>query len=117
MSDHSLPIQGSQTLINVACLQQISPQGLRVRNPRPLAVLRALRSGYRAYTTTERRLQDVFYSQTKDPSSSAILTSLKATPHVAQTITEKIVQRYSLGLRKGQVVKAGGMKPFPPHVG
>jgi homoaconitate hydratase len=112
---HSLHFQGSHTLINMACLQHIGPQWLRVRNPRPLAVLGAFHNGYRAYTTTERRLQDALYSQTEDPSSSAVLTSLKTAPHFAQTVTEKIVQRYSLGLRKGQVVKAGGMEPFLSH--
>lgn len=81
-----------------------------MRPSRPIYELGALRGGYRAYTATARRWQDVFHSQTEDPASSAILSSLKATPRVAQTLTEKIVQRYSLGLAKDKVVKSGGMK-------
>jgi homoaconitate hydratase len=77
----------------------------------------ALRGGYRAYTATARRWQDVFHAQTEDSSSSTILSSLKATPRVAQTLTEKIVQRYSLGLGKDKFVKSGGMSdPFPKIV-
>src|SRR5438045_1810339 len=99
-----------KSIANMACLQRIGPQGLRVRNSRHLAELGVLRGRY--CTATERRLQDVFYSQTKDPSSSTILSSLKTPPRVAQTLTEKIVQRYSIGLGKDKVVKAGGMEPF-----
>ncbi|TGO91496.1 hypothetical protein BPOR_0026g00200 [Botrytis porri] len=75
----------------------------------------ALRGGYRAYTATARRWQDVFHSQTEDPNSSAILSSLKTTPRVAQTLTEKIVQRYSLGLAKDKVVKSGDYVTLSPH--
>ncbi|KAJ8059486.1 hypothetical protein OCU04_011147 [Sclerotinia nivalis] len=96
-------------------LLRIGPKGLRVRASRPLHELGALRGGYRAYTATARRWQDVFHSQTEDPASSAILSSLKTTPRVAQTLTEKIVQRYSLGLAKDKFVKSGDYVTLSPH--
>ena len=43
----------------------------------------------------------------EDPSSAAVLSSLYFTPRVPQTLTEKIVQKYSLNLAKDQYVKAG----------
>lgn len=40
---------------------------------------------------------------------------MKSTPKVAQTLTEKIVQRYSLGLAKDKFVKAGDYVTLSPH--
>ena len=51
----------------------------------------------------------------EDPSSAAILSSLKTVPSVPQTLTEKIVQRHSLGLPKGKRVKAGDYVTISPH--
>ncbi|KAH0542426.1 mitochondrial Homoaconitase [Glutinoglossum americanum] len=69
----------------------------------------------RAYTTTPRLSRDVFHSQAEDPVSSAILSSLKASPPTPQTLTEKIVQRYSLGLPKDKFVKASDYVTLSPH--
>ena len=67
-----------------------------------------LRRFARTYTISARRRHaDVFPSQRDDPASAAILSSLQASPCVAQTSTEKIVQRYAQGLAKDQYVKAG----------
>jgi len=65
--------------------------------------------------STPRRQADVFPSQIQDPSSAAILSSLQTSPHVAQTMTEKLVQRYSLDLKEGQFVKAGDYVILRPH--
>ncbi|KAL8784131.1 MAG: hypothetical protein Q9195_009175 [Heterodermia aff. obscurata] len=69
---------------------------------------------WRAYTTTARRSQDVFHSQLEDSSSAAILSSFK-TPPTPQTLTEKIVQRYSHGLPKGKYVKSGDYVTLSPY--
>ncbi|KAI9813826.1 MAG: mitochondrial Homoaconitase [Pycnora praestabilis] len=50
-----------------------------------------------------------------DPNSSAILSSLKSSTAAPQTLTEKIVQRYSLGLAKDKYVKAGDYVTLSPY--
>merc|ERR1712230_204143 len=94
--------------------QRIGLQGLRARPSRSLLSLRTPRS-LRSITSTAQRFQDVFHAQTSDPSSSAILSSLKTPSRIPQTLTEKIVQRYSLGLAEGKVVKSGDYVTLSPH--
>lgn len=55
----------------------------------------------------------MFPSQLQDSSAAAVLSSLKP-PHAPQTLTEKIVQRYALGLGKDQYVKAGDYVTISP---
>lgn len=69
----------------------------------------------RSYSVTAGRFQDVFHSQIEDPTSAAILSSLKSSPSVPQTLTEKIVQRYSLGLAKDKYVQSGDYVTLSPH--
>ncbi|ORY71979.1 uncharacterized protein BCR38DRAFT_418557 [Pseudomassariella vexata] len=69
----------------------------------------------RAYTATAQQRQTAFHSQIEDPTSSAILSSLKTAPETPQTLTEKIVQRYSVGLAQGKKVKAGDYVTLAPH--
>ena len=57
----------------------------------------------------------MFPSQTQQPSAASVLSSLQASPKLPQTLTEKIVQRYSLGLPQGKVVKAGDYVSISPH--
>ena len=52
-------------------------------------------------------------SQLQNPSAEAVLSSFK-TSHLPQTLTEKIVQRHSLGLGKDQYVKAGDFVTLTP---
>jgi homoaconitate hydratase len=56
----------------------------------------------------------VFHAQTEDPNASTILSSLRTAPKIPQTLTEKIVQRYSLGLADGKVVKSGDYVTLSP---
>ena len=56
----------------------------------------------------------MFHAQTEDPNASAILSSLKTPSKTPQTLTEKIVQRYSLGLTEGKVVKSGDYVTLSP---
>ena len=60
-----------------------------------------------SYTTTPRLSQDAFHSQLENAGAAPSLSASKpATPN-PQTLTEKIVQRYSVGLAPGKKVKAG----------
>ena len=74
--------------------------------------IRPLRSPVRAFTDSlfhplgQRILQDAAHSRRRN---HALSSSLEAPRRMAQTLTEKIVQRHSLGLGKDAVVKAGGM--------
>jgi homoaconitate hydratase len=77
--------------------------------------MRQVRSNIRAFTATAQRFQDVFHAQQADPHSSAILSSLKTNTRIPQTLTEKIVQRYSLGLAVGKAVKSGDYVTLSPH--
>jgi homoaconitate hydratase len=52
-------------------------------------------------------------SDTKEAAS--VLESLKAPSSTPQTLTEKIVQRYSLGLAKDKFVKSGDYVTLAPH--
>jgi homoaconitate hydratase len=51
--------------------------------------------------------QDVFHAQLEDSNAAAILSSLQNLTVVPQTLTEKIVQKYAVGLPKGKFVKSG----------
>ncbi|KAH8587463.1 hypothetical protein B0O99DRAFT_665371 [Bisporella sp. PMI_857] len=91
-------------------------QGLRVRPSTNLLPLRSFRSPIRALTSSAQRRLDVFHSQTESASESAILSSLKASsPKVPQTLTEKIVQKYSLGLAPSKSVLSGDYVTLSPH--
>lgn len=74
---------------------------------------RPRRSRYIA-TSTNRRAE-AFHSQLEDPSNAAILSSLKTAPAVPQTLTEKIVQQYAVGLAKDKVVRSGDYVTISPH--
>ncbi|KAF9892169.1 mitochondrial Homoaconitase [Aspergillus nanangensis] len=69
----------------------------------------------RAFASTRLYFQDVFHSQLEDPASAALLSSLETSRAVPQTLTEKIVQQYSVGLAKDKFVKAGDYVTISPH--
>ncbi|KAI0379849.1 hypothetical protein F5Y04DRAFT_258474 [Hypomontagnella monticulosa] len=69
----------------------------------------------RPFTFTSQSRQNAFHSQLEDSASSAILSSFKAAPQTPQTLTEKIVQRYSVGLAPGKKVRAGDYVTLSPH--
>ncbi|KAF2427142.1 putative Homoaconitase mitochondrial precursor [Tothia fuscella] len=56
-----------------------------------------------------------FHSQLEDPIAASFFNSPKSTSKVPQTLTEKIVQRFSLGLPEGKFVKAGDYVTLQPH--
>ncbi|KAL8812332.1 MAG: hypothetical protein Q9200_001099 [Gallowayella weberi] len=51
----------------------------------------------------------------EDPSSAAILSTLKTSSSVPQTLTEKIVQQHSVGLPKNKFVKSGDYVTLSPY--
>ena len=69
----------------------------------------------RPYSATQKRTADVFPSQITDANASAVLSSFRSPQRVPQTLTEKIVQRYSVGLPKDKFVKAGDYVSIAPH--
>ena len=60
-----------------------------------------------SYTTTPRLSQDAFHSQLENAGAAQSLSASKSATPNPQTLTEKIVQRYSVGLAPGKKVKAG----------
>jgi hypothetical protein len=77
-------------------------------------VVRSLRPSTGIYNLTRLR-QDVLHSQASDPVSSAILSSLKSPNPTPQTLTEKIVQRFAVGLPKDKFVKSGEYITLSSH--
>lgn len=88
---------------------------LRRRLPRAVPQWAVHTQRPRYYSRTPNQRQDVFHSQLEDPSAAAILSSLKTSPRIPQTLTEKIVQQYSLGLPEDKFVKSGDYVTLSPH--
>lgn len=87
-----------------------------LRNPLERLLAQAhFYSPVQSYITTARRSQNAFFSQLEDSSAATILSSLKSPASIPQTLTEKIVQRYSLGLPKDKYVKSGDYVTLSPH--
>ncbi|EPS39565.1 hypothetical protein H072_6723 [Dactylellina haptotyla CBS 200.50] len=71
---------------------------------------------FRAYISTAPRLQNTFQSHCDSVSNAPhLLPTYKPDPATPQTLTEKIVQRYSVGLAPGKVVKSGDYVTIKPH--
>jgi homoaconitate hydratase len=67
-----------------------------------------------SYTTTPRLRQDAFHTQIENAAFAPVFSSLNSAPDTPQTLTEKIVQRYSVGLAPGKKVKAGDYVTVAP---
>lgn len=72
---------------------------------------------YYSITNTLRQAaaQDVFSSQLDDPITADFLSRPAKPSPVPQTLTEKIVQRYSIGLPDDKFVKSGDYVTLSPH--
>lgn len=81
----------------------------------PNFVSQAISLPRRCYSSTARKSADVFPSQAQDPASASFFQSLPETQPTPQTLTEKIVQLYSVGLPKGKYVKAGDYVSIAPY--
>ena len=71
----------------------------------------------RSFASTSWRWQtpSTFHTQLSDPSASEILSTLSTSPRVPQTLTEKIVQKYAVGLPPNKFVRAGDYVTISPH--
>lgn len=69
----------------------------------------------RAFASSRFCFQEVFHSQLNDTSSAAVYSSLQTSRAVPQTLTEKIVQSYSVGLAQDKFVKSGDYVTISPH--
>ncbi|KAH8712211.1 hypothetical protein GQ44DRAFT_625684, partial [Phaeosphaeriaceae sp. PMI808] len=73
-----------------------------------------INSSARAFSTTTFRRHDVFHSL-KEGSAANYLSTFQETPKTPQTLTEKIVQRYAVGVAKGKVLRSGDYVTLQPH--
>ncbi|KAH6893024.1 mitochondrial Homoaconitase [Thelonectria olida] len=98
--------------LNAVAISRRQVQGLAVRSRSlPAAV-----SQFRAYTSTRTLRQHAFHSQLEStPNAADLLAAQQPAVTNPQTLTEKIVQRYSVGLAPGKKVKAGDYVTLAPH--
>ncbi|KAE8351191.1 homoaconitase LysF [Aspergillus coremiiformis] len=107
------PLQG---IIKELDLKDWSSRLMPSGGPRRWTVLRVPSTPQRrAFASTRFIFQDIFQSQLEDPSSAAVYSSLQTSRAVPQTLTEKIVQKYSVGLAKEKFVKSGDYVTISPH--
>ncbi|KAK5206016.1 mitochondrial Homoaconitase [Exophiala xenobiotica] len=93
-------------------LPRYSPAAaLRAANHSPQARWAQIRS----FRRSTKRVQEVFHAQLEDPDAAAVFSSIKTSPKVPQTLTEKIVQQYAVGLPKDKYVKSGDYVTISPH--
>ncbi|KAJ5570320.1 homoaconitase LysF [Penicillium hispanicum] len=69
----------------------------------------------RTLATSRIFLSQAFHSQLEDPATAAIFSSMQTSKAVPQTLTEKIVQKYSVGLAQDKLVKSGDYVTISPH--
>lgn len=69
----------------------------------------------RTFASTGVFFSQAFHSQLDDPDTAAVFSSMQASKAVPQTLTEKIVQQYSVGLAKDKFVKSGDYVTISPH--
>ncbi|KAK7535526.1 homoaconitase mitochondrial precursor [Phyllosticta citricarpa] len=93
------------------------PALLRSSLPASRLVLRTPQSFHRprlySSPTPSKKQEHVFHSQLEDPGASSLLSTLQ-TPKTPQTLTEKIVQKYAVGLPDGKFVKSGDYVTIRP---
>lgn len=78
--------------------------------PRPAAA-------HRTFCATTRRFDsspDVFHSL-KEGSAASFLSTFQQKTTAPQTLTEKIVQRYAVGVAEGKVLRSGDYVTLQPH--
>lgn len=91
---------------------------LRARHCKPQAYARPqpLSLQFRSRTSNAKQLQDdLLEASLKDTSAAAFLSKFEKSPHVPQTLTEKIVQRHCVGLPDNKFVKSGDYVTLSPY--
>ncbi|KAL8993854.1 MAG: hypothetical protein Q9188_007217 [Gyalolechia gomerana] len=84
-------------------------------DPRPCQTLTLSLRLHGTFASTHPGSQDVFHAQLEDHSTSTVLSSLRAPSSIPQTLTEKIVQRHSVGIPKDKFVKSGDYVTLSPY--
>ncbi|KAH8908385.1 homoaconitase [Coniochaeta sp. PMI_546] len=97
-------------------LSRRSLAGLALRGPLQFATRWPCTRSFQAtaYSTTTARQQHAFQSQIENLPTNPIYPSSKPAIQTPQTLTEKIVQRFSVGLAPGKKVKAGDYVTLSP---
>ncbi|KAF2121296.1 hypothetical protein BDV96DRAFT_484342 [Lophiotrema nucula] len=80
-----------------------------LRSPRPFTARRSVST-----TVPLRETPDVFPSMAEGPAAS-FLSTFQTKTTIPQTLTEKIVQRYAVGIAKGKVLRSGDYVTLQPH--
>ncbi|KAJ4321297.1 mitochondrial Homoaconitase [Fusarium piperis] len=101
--------------VALSAVSSLSRQRLVVRSKS----LSAAVSQFHAYSTSRPLRQQAFHSQLDNaPNAADLLSSLDATsaaaPSTPQTLTEKIIQRYSVGVAPGKKVRSGDYVTLRP---
>lgn len=111
-------------MVRSVCVVDVTGLTFKQLLPRysPIAALRAANHSpqarwaqIRSFRKSTRRVQEVFHAQLEDPDAAAIFSSIKTSPKVPQTLTEKIVQQYAVGQPKDKYVKSGDYVTISPH--
>jgi len=108
-------------MVLARCLQRASR--IPTRRPLPVATRSTIRtacllrrSSTRSFSVVSSRQQDLhaFSSQLNDPAAASFLASSPKASPSPQTLTEKIVQRYAVGLPEGKNVHSGDYVTIRP---
>jgi homoaconitate hydratase len=97
----------------VVILQVLPRSSCQIRSFRPLPRPR-LPLPLAPRGTVRWQSAGAFHSQLEDPSAASFLASGLADKPVPQTLTEKIVQRFAVGLPRGKYVKSGDYVTIKP---
>ncbi|OCL09334.1 aconitase iron-sulfur domain-containing protein, partial [Glonium stellatum] len=70
----------------------------------------------RSFSTTVRSRNDAdVFPSLKEGPAAEFLSTYQTTTRIPQTLTEKIVQKYAVGVAKGKVLKSGDYVTLQPH--
>ncbi|KAI0883324.1 uncharacterized protein GGS22DRAFT_168419 [Annulohypoxylon maeteangense] len=100
---------------SVAARVAFAARSHHVASSSPFSSLIARRLLTRSFTITSQHRQSAFHSLLEESAPSDIISSFKTATQTPQTLTEKIVQRYSVGLATGKKVKGGDYVTLSPH--
>jgi homoaconitate hydratase len=111
-------LRAARSLQRLARIPSVSRQQTAIATTRCLRSPSNLSYTPRSFSTRRALSQaepfSAFHTQLEN-APPELLNRTTAAPTTPQTLTEKIVQRYSLGLAEGKVVKSGDYVTLSPH--